>query len=70
MAAVADFLPPWSSQRMAFPDIAPSSAPAISLTVCEIAGGWAWWLCVGGSRIVMNLQGRWLRLGYIIDIVP
>ena len=70
-AAVADPLPPWSSRRMAFPDIAPSSAPAIPLTMCEIAGGWTWWLCVeGGSRIVMILQGKGLRLGYIIDVVP
>ena len=38
---------------------------------CEIAGGWIWWLCVeGGSWIVMILQGKWLKLGYIIDVVP
>ena len=70
VGAVADPLPPWSSRRMAFPSIAPGSAPPISLTMCEIAGGGAWWLCVGGSQIVMILQGRWLRLGYIIDVVP
>ena len=32
-AAAADPLPPWSSRRMAFPDIAPSSAPAKLLVV-------------------------------------
>ena len=70
-AAVADPLPPWSSRRMAFLSIAPSSAPTISLTMCEIAGGGTWWLCVeGGSWIVMILQGKWLKLGFIIDVVP